>query len=97
MEYAAAILVCLIGDGTAWRDWVEWEIKTAAQFHKGICGVRLKGSFGRTPDALTRRDAPIAKWDMPDIIATIECAEILIRCCQRSCVETGNKGVLASI
>jgi len=72
--YDAAILICLIGNGTAWRDWVEWEIETAARFHKGICGVRLKGSFGRTPDGLTSRDAPIAKWDMPDIIATIECA-----------------------
>jgi Thoeris protein ThsB, TIR-like domain len=24
-----SVLVCLIGDGTAWRDWVDWEINRA--------------------------------------------------------------------
>lgn len=70
----ASVLVCLIGNGTAWRDWVEWEIETAAEHRKGICGVRLKGSYGRTPEVLSARGAPVAKWDMAEIIAAIECA-----------------------
>jgi len=72
--YDASVLVCLIGNGTAWRDWVDWEIETAVQYRKGICGVRLKDSRGRTPDPLAVRGAPVAKWDMPAIVASIECA-----------------------
>lgn len=72
--YDASVLVCLIGNGTAWRDWVDWEIETAVQYRKGICGVRLKDSRGRTPEALAVRGAPVAKWDMAAIVASIECA-----------------------
>ena len=72
--YNASVLVCLIGNGTAWRDWVDWEIETAVQYRKGICGVRLKDSRGRTPEALAARGAPVAKWDMSAIIGSIECA-----------------------
>lgn len=68
----AAVLVCLIGNGTAWRDWVEWEIGTARRLHKGICGVRLKGSRGRTPPGL--EGARIARWNTDEIVAAIECA-----------------------
>ncbi len=72
---AAAILLCLIGNGTAWRDWVDWEIRTAREMKKGICGVRLKGSYGRTPPLLKEIGAPIAKWgDIQEMIAVIECA-----------------------
>jgi hypothetical protein len=70
----AAVLVCLIGNGTAWRDWVDWEIETALEMHKGICGVRLRGSRGRTPSGLTAVAAPVAAWEVSDIISVIECA-----------------------
>lgn len=72
--YDSSVLICLIGNGTAWREWVDWEIETAANYRKGICGVRLKGSYGRAPEALTLRSAPVARWDMGEIIAAIECA-----------------------
>jgi hypothetical protein len=72
---AASIMLCLIGNGTAWRDWVDWELNTAFEMRKGICGVRLKGSYGRTPPLLKEIGAPIAKWgDVHEIIAVIECA-----------------------
>jgi hypothetical protein len=70
----ASVLVCLIGNGTAWRDWVDWEIRTAQANGKGLCGVRLKGSYGRTPPALREFGAPVAPWDLPAVIAAIECA-----------------------
>jgi len=70
----ASVLVCLIGNGTAWRDWVDWEIRQAQLFGKGICGVRLKGSFGRTPPALVEFQAPVAPWDLDEITRVIECA-----------------------
>jgi hypothetical protein len=71
---ACAVLVCLIGNGTAWREWVDWEVCTAFELRKGVCGVRLKGSFGRTPPELLERGAPVAPWDMDRIVSVIECA-----------------------
>ena len=38
----ASIIVCLIGNGTAWREWVEWEAENSHDLHKGLCGIRLK-------------------------------------------------------
>ena len=70
----AEVLVCMIGNGTAWRDMVEWEIQTAIKMHKGICGVRLKDSRGRTPALLKEHKAPVAAWDVTQIVSVIECA-----------------------
>lgn len=68
------VVVCMIGNGTAWREWVDWELNMAVQFHRGICGVRLKGSRGRAPIILKTLNAPVASWVLSDIIAAIECA-----------------------
>lgn len=69
-----SVAVCLIGNGTAWRDWVDWELRTALEMGKGICGIRLKGSRGRAPDILRERRAPVARWDLNEMVAAIECA-----------------------
>lgn len=68
----ASVVVCLIGNTTASREWVDWELKTARQLRKGLCGIRLKGSRGRTPTRLV--GYPIARWDMEEITKVIECA-----------------------
>jgi hypothetical protein len=70
----ASVLVCLIGNGTAWREWVEWELDTAVSLHKGICGIRIPGTYGRIPQVLKQVNAPIADWDTLSIIKTIESA-----------------------
>lgn len=70
----SSVLVCLIGDGTAWRDWVNWEINKAIEFGKGVCGVRLKNARGAAPAVLREIRAPIAAWNMEQIVAAIECA-----------------------
>jgi MTH538 TIR-like domain (DUF1863) len=71
----ASVVVCLIGNGTAWREWVDWELNTAFELGKGICGIRLKDSRGRTPRLLNDAHAPMARWgDVQDLIAVIECA-----------------------
>jgi hypothetical protein len=67
-----SVVVCLIGSGTAWREWVEWELQTAHKLGKGICGVRLKGSRGRPPDFLLEMGIPVAGWEQSEIIAAIE-------------------------
>jgi hypothetical protein len=69
-----SVVVCLIGSGTAWREWVDWELRKGIDLGKGICGIRLKGSRGRTPPLLDELNAPVAKWKMDDLIPTIECA-----------------------
>jgi hypothetical protein len=69
-----SVLICLIGNGTAWRDWVEWEIQTAKGLGKGLCGVRLKDSVGQAPPLLREFGAPVARWDMTEIVRAIECA-----------------------
>jgi hypothetical protein len=70
--WASQIVVCLIGNGTAWRDWVDWELRKAQEFHRGICGVRLKESRGRRPPFLDQIGAPVARWDMNEIVSAIE-------------------------
>jgi hypothetical protein len=71
---AVDVVVCLIGNGTAWREWVDYEILTAYQQQKGICGVRLKDSRGQVPPLLKELEAPVAPWYLPAITAAIECA-----------------------
>jgi hypothetical protein len=68
------VVMCMIGNGTAWREWVDWELQTALQERRGVCGVRLKGSRGRTPDILIDNGAPIAPWNLARMIAAIESA-----------------------
>ncbi len=66
------VVVCLIGNGTAWREWVDWELQTGVELRKCVCGVRLKGSFGRTPPILQELGASIAPWDTTAIVCVIE-------------------------
>jgi hypothetical protein len=66
------VLVCLIGNGTAWRDWVEWEIQTAVEERRGICGIRLKGARSRAPAILHELGETIAHWNQLAMTAAIE-------------------------
>jgi hypothetical protein len=68
------VVICMIGDGTAWREWVDWELQTEVDLHRAAYGVRLKDSRGRAPEILRAIDAPIAQWDMATIVAAIEAA-----------------------
>ena len=68
-----SVVLCLIGNGTAWRDWVDWELWVAQELGKGICGVRLKDSRGRA--MLKEIGAPIAPtMEIDEIVRVIECA-----------------------
>jgi hypothetical protein len=68
----AEIIICLIGNGTAWREFVDWELQTGLELGKGLCGVRLKQAYGRTPPLLKEERAPIAPWDVMSIVTAIE-------------------------
>ena len=71
---SCSVVLCLIGNATAWSEWVNWELEAAYEIHKGLCGVRLKGSRGRVPQILSKLGAPIAQWDLSQVRAAIECA-----------------------
>jgi hypothetical protein len=69
------VLLVLIGNSTFTSKEVAWEIQTAIDAGKGICGIRLKGARGRAPAGLAENDAPVASWgDTEDLVAVIECA-----------------------
>lgn len=70
--HRVSIVLCLVGSGTAWRDWVDWELRVAHELGKGICAVRLKESRGRTPPLIAEFGIPVASWDIQEIIAAIE-------------------------
>jgi hypothetical protein len=75
MIHRNSVVVCLIGNGTAWRKWVDWELDTAFALGKGICGIRLKDSRGKTPQLLKEINAPMTRWSsVQDLISVIECA-----------------------
>ena len=48
------------------------KISDAKETSKGVCGVRLKGSRGRTPPLLKKIGAPISQWDVHEIVTAIE-------------------------
>jgi hypothetical protein len=70
----ADVLLCVLGNGTGSRDWVEWEIETAINCRVPLCGVRIPGTFGRIPNLLRTYDAPIANWDAQSITTSVESA-----------------------
>jgi hypothetical protein len=70
----SSVVVCLIGNGTAWRSWVNWEIAKASELGKGICGIRLKDSRGTAPSILREVGARISPWDPDRFVAEIEYA-----------------------
>ena len=72
MIRSAEVLLCCIGNGTAYRDWVDWEIRVAKEGRIGICGVRLKGARGRTPPALVEFGSTVSAWSTEAIIAAVE-------------------------
>lgn len=69
---SADVLLCLVGNATAWRDWIEWEIRTAASLRKGICAVRLKNSRGPLPPVLRELNVKARKWGLGSLVAAVE-------------------------
>jgi hypothetical protein len=44
----------MIGSGTAWREWVDWEITTELELRKGLCRVRVRERYGLTPEVFAK-------------------------------------------
>lgn len=70
----AGKMVVLIGPKTAERDWVNWEIKYAAQNgDKRIIGVFLQGATDADiPEALSEYGDALVGWNSGKVAAAIE-------------------------
>ena len=68
----ASVTVVLIGNHTAYSDWVRWEIEESIRQGKGILGIRLRGTFGPIPAGIPP-DA-VGGWDPPSFPGWIEWA-----------------------
>lgn len=72
MQWAGTVVV-LIGKDTAKSDYVNWEIKTAADMGKRIVGVYLQGAKEEDiPPALIEYGDNLVGWNGPKIVKAID-------------------------
>lgn len=70
----ADVLMCVLGNGTGSREWVEWELETALALGIPFCGVRIPNTYGKMPILLKQHGGLIADWEAGSITKTIEAA-----------------------
>lgn len=71
MKWAGTVVV-LIGKDTAKSDYVNWEIKTAAEMGKRIIGVYLRGAKDEDiPEELKEYGSNLVGWDGEKIVGAI--------------------------
>ena len=70
----ADVVMCVLGNGTGTRGWIDWELETALSLNIPICGVRIAGTYGKFPSHLKMQGAFIADWSTESITRTIETA-----------------------
>lgn len=68
----ASVAVVLIGNQTADRPWVRWEIAESIRQGKGILGIRLKNSFGSIPQGVPPN--AVGGWEPDKFASWIEWA-----------------------
>lgn len=68
----ADVVLCVLGNGTGSRDWVDWELETARSLRIPICGVRIPNTFGKFPAHFKIKNAIVADWSAESIIKAIE-------------------------
>lgn len=72
MHWAGTVVV-LIGKDTAKSDYVNWEIKTAAEMGKRVIGVYLQGARDEdVPPALDEYGYGLVGWNGEKIVRAIE-------------------------
>lgn len=62
-------VICLIGENTASRPAVIWELDTAYELGKKVIGVRIyRDKWHTTPTSITRNGSPVIYWNIDDIV-----------------------------
>lgn len=70
----ADVLLCVVGNGTGSREWVEWEIQTALSLGVPVCGLRIPNTFGKFPNFFKNKNYLLSAWSPEGITAVIESA-----------------------
>ena len=66
-------LICMIGEKTAQREAVVWEISEAYRQGKKVIGVRIYRDKNHSiPQPLLEQNAPIVHWDLAEISRLLE-------------------------
>lgn len=70
----AGTFICLVGEKTHTRAWVDWEIKKAHEKGKPIVGIFKHGCAKDTPlpSNLEKYHSGLVGWNMDKIIDTVE-------------------------
>jgi hypothetical protein len=68
----ASVCVVLIGNRTASRPWVRWEVAECVRQGMGILGIRLKYTVGAVPDGVPA--SAVGGWDPAKFSGWIEWA-----------------------
>jgi hypothetical protein len=68
----ASVVVVLIGNRTAYSDWVNWEIKECIRQGKGILAIRLPGTNGPVPAGIP--EEAVGSWNPEKFSSWIEWA-----------------------
>ena len=66
------LVVCLIGNISHNRPWLEREIELATSMDKKTFGVRIKETSGAPPKKFTDRSHRIVKWSINSINSEVE-------------------------
>ena len=66
------IVICLIGDISHDRPWLEREVELATSIDKKMFGVRIRNTSGGPPKRFTDRSLKLVKWDVNEINSEVE-------------------------
>jgi len=68
-----SMVICMIGEKTATREAVNWELEEAYRQGKKVIGVRIyRDKNHQIPKLLVKNKAPITKWNLKDISRFID-------------------------
>lgn len=68
----ASVTICLIGEMTAQREAVTWELNTSYALDKKVFGVRIfRDKYHTVPYPITQHGSSVLKWNISDIVAEL--------------------------
>ena len=68
-----SMLICMIGEKTAEREAVVWELEEAYRQGKKVIGVRIyRDKSHPVPKPLLDNDAPIIEWNLKEISTLLD-------------------------
>ena len=63
----ADLVICLIGDNSHNRPWLEKEVELATSMDKAMFGVQIEGTSGGPPEKFRERDLTVVEWNINEM------------------------------